>query len=319
MVIACHTLDRLPQLEAAIGSVQRQEVIPHQIIVTVDHAPNLAALLRANCPEITIVENKFERGAAGNRNSGADVVETPLIAFLDDDARARPGWLEALLEPFDEPNVVCAGGFVAPAWSGVEPRWFPAEFAWVVGASHRGLPTRRTEVRNVWSENMAVRTSTFADVGGFRQTFGKVGSVSRPEDTDLCIRMGKAFPGATVMFVPSAVVDHHVGQERSSLRFFMRRSYYEGRGKIELAYLNDGGTDLGDEGHYLSQTIPRGLATYLRNGVAEPDLGDLYRAMALLGGCGAAAAGAAVSTIALGFRNRPAMAGGRRREKVQAS
>mgnify|MGYP003348425235 CR=1 FL=1 len=38
-------------------------------------------------------------GAADDRNSGAEVASTAIIAFLDDDARAHPGWLAALVAP----------------------------------------------------------------------------------------------------------------------------------------------------------------------------------------------------------------------------
>jgi GT2 family glycosyltransferase len=302
VIIPCHTIDRLPYLELAIESVKQQEVEPAELVVAVDHEPALAEILSKRFPEITIIENKFERGASGNRNSGAAAASTSLIAFLDDDARARPGWLQALVKPFVDPNVVCTGGFVAPDWSGTEPRWFPPEFAWVVGASHLGLPTRLAKVRNVWAENMAVRASVFSDVRGFRGTFGKVGSVSRPEDTDLCIRMGKEFPGASLVFVPSAIVDHHVGPERMTVRFFLRRSYYEGRGKVELAQINDGTDDLGDEAIYLRRTIFRGFARYARNGLVNHDMDDLRRIIALAGGLGAAATGAAVSGIDMGVK-----------------
>ncbi len=244
VVIACHTQERLEFLHAAIESVKAQELQPRSIVITVDHEPVLFEILSKKYPDLIVVNNEFERGASGNRNTGAADTHTPLIAFLDDDARARSGWLSALIEPFRDPLVFCTGGFVAPDWSGPRPGWFPDEFAWAVGASHRGLPVEAAKVRNVWSENMAVRSDVFAKVGGFRLDFGKVGVVSRPEDTDLCIRMGRATPDGSLMYVPSAVVDHHVGAERSRFRFFLRRCYLEGRGKIELAWNNDGGSDL---------------------------------------------------------------------------
>jgi len=144
---------------------------------------------------------------------------------------------------------------------------------------------------------MAVRSDVFSSVEGFRLDFGKVGTVSRPEDTDLCIRMGKSLPGASLLFVPDAVVDHHVGVERTSLSFFLRRSYFEGRGKVELARINAGNDDLTDEQAFLRHTIPVGLARYVRRGVVRRDGNELRRAAALIGGVGAAAIGGAVSLV----------------------
>jgi len=295
VIISCHTQERLGLLLAAIDSAKSQEPAPSSIVVSVDHEPQLLALLSDRLPDILVVENEFERGASGNRNSGALHTSSSLVAFLDDDAQARAGWLSALIEPFADPAVVCTGGLVMPAWEGTEPRWFPEEFAWVVGASHRGLPTTKTTVRNVWSENMAVRSDVFRAVGGFRRDFGKVGAVSRPEDTDLCIRIGREFPDASIMFVPEAVVDHHVGFERAEFSFFLRRCYSEGRGKVELARNNKGVEDLADERVYVRRILPRAFATYLRDAILDRDSDQLRRAAALACGTGMAGLGAAIA------------------------
>jgi hypothetical protein len=108
--------------------------------------------------------------------------------------------------------------------------------------------------------------------------------------------MGKAIPAATVLFVPDAVVDHHVGQERAAFGYFLKRCYYEGRGKVELARHNEGTEDLGDERQYLSKTIPSGVARYLRSAVGG-DVDGIRRVGAVMGGLGAAAFGGAVSLL----------------------
>jgi len=295
VVIACHTRKRLQLLLQAIESVRAQVPQPAAIVISVDHEPILFELLSESFPDLIVVENKFPQGASGNRNTGVSFTNTALVAFLDDDARARPGWLQGLIAPFADPNVVCTGGFVVPAWEARKPRWFPDEFAWVVGASHLGMPDAVASVRNVWSENMAVRRETFLAVGGFRLDFGKVGHVSRPEDTDLCIRMGRAFPDARLLFVPSAIIDHHVGRERADVSFFLRRCYSEGRGKIELARINAGKGELRDERDYLRVAIPNGLRNYVRRATLHRQVDDLCRAGAMVGGVGAAAVGASIS------------------------
>lgn len=297
VVIACHSRDRLDKLLLAIDSVRAQEPPPTALVITVDHEHELYTELVERFPDLVVVENEYGPGASGNRNTGAAHAATPLVAFLDDDARARPGWLTHLVEPFADPDVVCTGGFVAPDWTTGEPSWFPEEFAWAVGASHRGLPTTRSAVRNVWSENMAVRRDAFAGIDGFRLEFGKVGAVSRPEDTDLCIRLGKTSPAAKIIFTPDAVVDHHVGPERARFRYFLRRSYLEGRGKVELARINEGGEHLGDERAYLTKTVPQGIVRYVGQAVRRRDRGQLRRAAALACGVLMAAVGGAVSVL----------------------
>jgi GT2 family glycosyltransferase len=296
VVIPCHTERRWEELCRAIRSVFAQTVVPRAVIVAVDGNVALYERLLRWSDEIQVVLNTLQPGASTTRNTGAGVVQTPLIAFLDDDASARPGWLANLVEPFHDADVVGTGGFVAPRWRVPEPGWFPDEFAWVVGASFRGLPTTRSLVRNVWSENMAVRRRVFDQVGGFRADFTKVGNVSTPDDTDLCVRMGKATPGARWIYVPDAVVDHDVGEERARFSFFLRRCYLEGRGKIELARGNDGLSDLGDEQRYLWRTLPRGLVTHARRSVRTRDLDEASRAGAIVAGIAAAGCGAAIAS-----------------------
>jgi GT2 family glycosyltransferase len=290
VVIACHTEDRYALLVRAIGSARAQTPAPAQVIVAVDHNDALAARLRAEVEGIEVIDHRGDRGASGARNAGAALADTPLLAFLDDDVVAHPGWLAALLAPFADPHVVGSGGHTDPEWEGPRPSWFPDEFGWVVGASHAGLPAAVAPVRNVWSENMAVRREAFASVGGFRSGFGKVGNTSRPEDTDFCIRVAAGTPGSHWVYVPAAVVDHVVPLRRSTFAFFVRRCYAEGAGKIELsAHLGDD-SDLGDERRYLLRTLP---VAFLRDLVTR----RWARAGAALVGVAAAGAGAAVALV----------------------
>ena len=304
VVIACHTEDRWAALCQAVESAQRRTPVPAAIVVAVDHNPGLLQRIAETFPSVLVTENAHERGASGTRNTGARQALTSFVAFLDDDASARnTSWLAHLTEPFVDQNVVGTGGFVAPAWEGDRPNWFPDEFAWVVGASFRGLPKERAEVRNVWSENMAVRREVFEEVGGFRVGFGKVGNASQPEDTELCMRMGKARKEAKWLYIPDAIVDHRVGPERAGFGFFLRRSFAEGRGKVELARFHDQSEDLDPEWNYLRRTLPSGFARSVRSGVTSRQLTELLRAGAICAGVAAAGAGGAVS-FARGWRDK---------------
>ena len=298
IVIACHTEERFEHLLEAVESARQQRPAPDQVIVAVDHNADLCHRLRSELDGIEVVDHRGEPGASGARNAGAARAVNPYLVFLDDDVRAHPEWLRHLLVPFDDPRVIGTGGMTMPAWQGPRPRWFPDEFGWVVGASHTGLPTEFAPVRNVWSENMAVRRDAFEAVGGFRTGFGKVGSTSRPEDTDLCIRIGASAPESWWAYVPAAVVDHLVPRARSTFAFFLRRCYWEGAGKVELSAHLGQDRDLDDERSYLLRTLPRAIVRYLGGG--EP-----RRALAIVAGIVLAAAGGAVSLVRVAkFRRR---------------
>ncbi len=292
VVIPCYSEDRWDHTLRAIASARAQTHAPEQVLVVVDHNDRLASRLRAEVDGAVVLENSLERGVSGARNSAAARATAPIIAFLDDDAAARPEWLACLVNPFSDPLVVGTGGAIVPEWERSAPRWFPPEFAWVVGGSLPGLPTTQAPVRNVWSANMAVRAAVFEKVSGFRRDYGKVGTVARPEDTDLCIRMGKVVDGGHWVYVPEAIVDHFVPAERASLRYFLQRCRNEGWAKVHLALLLGGTDDLGPERDYLRKTVPLAIGNQLLASVRQRRADRLAVAGTMILGLGAAAVGA---------------------------
>jgi glucosyl-dolichyl phosphate glucuronosyltransferase len=304
VVIPCHSEKRWPYLSAAVSSVLVQRPRPVEVVVVVDHNEALYQRASRELTGVTVLRNSCpEPGASGSRNTGAFHLDTPLIALLDDDASARPGWLAGLLAPFDDPEVCGTGGAVAPVWEARRPGWVPDEFLWAWCASFTGMPTTTSRVRNVWSVSMAVRRGVFEKVDGFRVGFGKVGDRSRPEDTDLCLRMSEV-GGGHWMYVPDAVIDHQVPVNRTSYGYFLARCYHEGRGKVEMARLNRGRESLGSESEYLRRTLPAGVWRGLRDTARGRGLGGTARAATIVVGAAAAAYGGLVESL----RRRPASA-----------
>jgi GT2 family glycosyltransferase len=295
IVIPTYRDDRWALLARAVAAARAQRYPVAEVVVVVDHTPGLYRRARRDLSGVTVLENLYEQGVSGNRNTGAFHTHTPLIAFLDDDTVADPDWLGRLVAPFADPGVVGTGGAIRPAWEGRRPRWLPDEFLWAVGGSYAGMPTSTTPVRNVWSASMVVRRETFMAVGGFRAGFGKLGARNRPEDTELCLRMS-AVRGGRWMYVPDAVVRHEVPAVRSSFGFFLRRCYAEGRGKVQMAALHAGSATLGTERNYL-RALPRAVARDLAAASRGGGLGPALRAGSVLAGVAAAGIGGAVETI----------------------
>ncbi|GLZ00179.1 glycosyltransferase [Actinoplanes sp. NBRC 103695] len=301
IVIPCHTERGWDALVGTVASALAQRPAPAEVVVVVDHNPRLYDRALRHLSGVTVLENGFQRGASGTRNTGAWHTTTPLIAFLDGDINAGPQWLAQLVAPFDDPSVVGTGGAIAAAWHRSQPRWMPDELLWAVGASYIGMPADTAYVRNVWSASMAVRRDVFTEVHGFREGFGKIGGRNRPEDTDLCLRMSAS--GGRWMYVPKAVVDHHVPAERATFRFLLRRCYAEGRGKVQMARLLHGSNSLRAERSYLTRTLPRALLRDLHGALRPPDAGQdarrthAVRAATIIVAVAAAAAGGAAEVL----------------------
>jgi GT2 family glycosyltransferase len=296
VVMATYSMQRWPFMEATVESLLSGPDKPRHVVICVDQNEELYKRVKATWPQVTVILNTGRPGASSTRNTGAEYVDTPFIVFLDDDILVYEGWLMRLLAPFADPTVVGTGGGIVPGWQSGRPKWFPEEFDWALGASYRGMPTVRSAVRNVWSENMAVRADAFHAVGGFRIGFGKVGHYSRPEDTDLCIRIAAHVPGARWVYAPDATAEHHVPVSRTSFSFFLRRTYLEGRGKVEMARLLGRQEKLRDERDYLRRTLPSGIFAGLWAAARHGEISGLLKAGAIVAGILAAAVGAAVGT-----------------------
>jgi glucosyl-dolichyl phosphate glucuronosyltransferase len=262
VVVATHSLERWALLERCLAAVVSQDGPPGEVVLVVDHNADMLRRARsAGWPRVRVIENTLSRGASGARNCGALCARGEILAFLDDDVVPEPQWLAQLLAPFHLPSIVGVAGVAVPHWVMDRPRWFPDEFLWVVGATPPA-DLRSIPIRNGWGENMAVRSEAFRAVGGFREGFGKMGSRSRPEDTDFCIRVAHTTGGHWVR-QPSASVRHHVPAERSSLTFFIRRTWAEGAGKAELVSL-ESEAELTEESDYVRRVLLRSVPTELR-------------------------------------------------------
>ena len=121
VVIATWTVDRWDDLTSAIESVHRQTTPAREIIVVVDHNPELLGRLASSSPGVIVVENREGRGASGARNTGVEIATGAVVAFLDDDAVAEPDWLERLASGFRD-DVLGVGGAIAATWS-ARRRW----------------------------------------------------------------------------------------------------------------------------------------------------------------------------------------------------
>ena len=278
VVICAYTERRWTELLRAIDSVTGQAPQPAEILVVIDHNQDLAERLRSHVDSsVTVTENTRQRGLSGARNTALAQVKGEVIAFLDDDAYAEPGWLAALTAPFAEPDVLAVGGAATPVWPTVRPVTLPAkrsgavpvrgELDWVVGCTYHGQPRTLAQVRNVMGCNMAFRASVFTDVGGFTEGIGRVGTLPLGcEETELCIRLRHANRNARILFEPSALVHHQVSADRLTWSYLRGRSYAEGVSKAAIAKLVGADDALSTERAYTSRIIPAAFLRELASG-----------------------------------------------------
>jgi glycosyltransferase involved in cell wall biosynthesis len=174
-------------------------------------------------------------GLSRARNLAVEHAETEWIAFLDDDAMLRVGWLAAVMSfvAAAECSIAAFGGPVFPRWPSLKDRhtvhpqrlgrlW--CEFLSLTDPSALadGITPR------ILGCNMVLRTSVVRELGGFTETLGRTPTSLRGgEEIDLLRRMAKKHYG--IGFETSASVEHVIHRERLTRAWIKRRVLDEGR------------------------------------------------------------------------------------------
>jgi glycosyltransferase involved in cell wall biosynthesis len=298
VVVCTYTSKRLPLLIEAVDSLHRQTLPPGEILVIVDHNPTLAESLGDLLHGVVLLHNNHRRGLTGSRNTALDACRCRAVAFFDDDAVAEASWLASLVRHFADPSVMIVGGRCDSVWVTSRPRWFPREFDWVVGGTYLGMPETTSEVRNVFGNNIILRTDLARKAGGFREDMGKVGNQPvGSEETELCIRMSHRWPQAKIVYEPSAGIGHVVPEERARFRYYAARCFAEGLAKARMVSLVGSRDGLAMERRHALIQLPRSVAREVGLAVRHTDRGGLLRACSMVIGLAATAAGFALGSV----------------------
>jgi N-acetylglucosaminyl-diphospho-decaprenol L-rhamnosyltransferase len=104
VVVSYNTREQLRRCLAAIE--------PEHEIVVVDNASSdgSAAMVAADFPHATLIENGQNKGFGAANNQGMDRATGDLILLLNSDCYAEPGAIARLAGAFQDPGVVAAGG-----------------------------------------------------------------------------------------------------------------------------------------------------------------------------------------------------------------
>lgn len=304
VIICAYTLDRWADICDAVSSVVAQRLPVREIIIVVDHNPELMFRLRAEFPRHCVVPNREAPGLSGARNTGVRKAQGSLLAFLDDDAVAAPDWVAGMLKHFANPFVFGVTTRVIPLWQGRRPPWFPDEFLWVTGCTHNGL--RAGPVRNLSGGSMCMSRDVFDRVGGFNCDLGR-NQERLPlgcEETEICIRAANAIPNAEFRYDPDVVTAHKVRGKRLTWRYFVMRCYAEGLSKAQIVEISGAAARLSTERSYVVRTLRRGFLRGVADGCFRLDPHGFNRSFAIVVGLISTVAGYVVGTLCMAVCGR---------------
>jgi glucosyl-dolichyl phosphate glucuronosyltransferase len=294
VVISAYTLDRWELTRQAVESSRQQTLAVDKVVLCIDTNPELYRRALAEWKEtpgvpVEVITNSTTAardhlsGSASARNFAVESVTSDLVAFLDDDARPEPDWIEQLVGPYADPSVVAVGGAPLPVYGAPRPRWYPSNFDWVFGCVYDGLPEAPAPLDRLIGANMSVRREALSRVGGF-------GTDYPIDDLELCLKLGAAYGHGSLRYAPEAIVHHYVSPERLTWRYFRRRCFDVNRVKVELFDRLGPAADRTAEQRFVLHTLRRRVGADLKS-AAGGDRGALVRLTAMFAGLAFAAAG----------------------------
>jgi GT2 family glycosyltransferase len=229
------TYNRYDVLEGAIASLREQSLPKSRYrILIVDNSPvnNLADDFQSRYHGTENIHYCRETtpGLSNARNRAMEMSPCEIITFMDDDAEADNGWLEAMLEAFDRfgEEVAVAGGPVAPIWPGRQPTWLAPSMLPLLSVLDWGGELRYAGDREWFAgTNIAFRRSALIKVGGFSTHLGRKGSLTLEsgEEGDLVNRLLEH--DARAVWVPGAQVRHRVHENRVSQIWLRKRKAWQ--------------------------------------------------------------------------------------------
>lgn len=233
------THDRAASLRRTLSSVLAQTSAPTDVeLLVVDNNSSDATpeVCRDFAPRVRYI---FEpkQGLSFARNAGIEALRPlrgdDLVAFIDDDIEAAPGWIAAMVRAFEtHPEVDCVGGRVLPEEPRHLPAWLtPEHWAPLALQDHGPAPRifdERTPLGLVGA-NVAFRGPVFDRIGGFSPDVQRVrDGIGSTEDHEFLRRLYAA--GGRALYAPDVIVTTDVPAERLTPAY--HRRWHRGHGRF---------------------------------------------------------------------------------------
>ncbi|HEX4436054.1 MAG TPA: glycosyltransferase family 2 protein [Solirubrobacteraceae bacterium] len=277
--IVVPTRERQSYLEVALGSIRAEAAeLGAEVVVVDDAGPDRITQELAERLGARYEADPAAQGLNAARNTGVQRSSGALVVFVDDDIRARAGWLSALLRAAREnPLREVFAGRISASLEGRAPRGCGRELP-PITTLELGAHDRPT--RFAWGSNMAIRRATLERVGPFDPSLGGGGDEQEWQE-----RASRGETEESALYVAGAWVEHRRTGDDARLGSLVRAAHTRGEGArrfdewrgVALGPAAELRTLLGCVGHVLRRNCPAGLtmvahsAGRLRQALADGD------------------------------------------------
>lgn len=194
-----------------LQSIIEHTRVAHEVIVVNNASQDDTPAMLSSVKHIRVINNQDNKGFVDACNQGADIAGGEYILFLNNDTEVTAGWLNALLETFDDPDTGAVGAKLVYPDGRLQEA---GNIIWKDGTGWnygRGDDPNRPEYNYVRQVDycsgacLMVRKSIWKQAGGFDRRYVP----AYYEDTDLCFTVRSL--GYRVVYQPEAQVIHYEG------------------------------------------------------------------------------------------------------------
>ncbi|GLQ95674.1 glycosyltransferase [Dyella mobilis] len=198
---------------ACLRSISRHGAdTPFEVIVVDDASPDDSASKLMQVGGVRLLQNETNLGFIGSSNAGAAIARAPFLLFLNNDTQVTPGWLDSLLETYQqEPHCGIVGSQLVYPDGRIQEAGaltFANGEAWSVGRYEKRDDPRylyRRDVDYVSGASLLIEKSLFQELGGFDARYAP----AYCEDADLAFAVRAK--GRRVIYDPGSVIVHYEG------------------------------------------------------------------------------------------------------------
>jgi glycosyltransferase involved in cell wall biosynthesis len=232
VIVATH--NRADLLAIALQSLAEQTIARTAFeVIVVDNASRdeTFAVIQDMRRAISQLRYVFEErlGLSQARNTGLEMARYPYVAYLDDDARAEPDWLEALVSVFSNvsPAPAGAGGPIFLDWAGL-PKKVPSRYWSLLSHLDYGTEDRPlSKEEYLVGANMAFDREVLMSLGGFSTELGRKGTrLLSGEEAHVVSQIRQQ--GGQIHYAAKAAVWHTVQPDRIRMSWLWRRIFWDG-------------------------------------------------------------------------------------------